>query len=745
MMAGRVMSAGSPNPAPLHGSKLTENNGLLDEASICNGINESASTFISDEDTHPLAIKLHGLLKTDMPLRTMREKSRMEVAGTKGAVVWLRARAERLRKVVSDVVPNGISKLRSISVNRTDEDSSFGIHVATSANGGLVVVHVASNSLVAGLIQAGDHILVLNQRLGIDCSLDNVNEIISSTSKLSLTVVRFTEDDGSRPQRTRLGTEPKPPKDWRKSKMYEMLLVKASGEPCGLSVKIAQSGNKRIVVINNVIPGGVAFRGGIKENDIIRTVNGSEAATMTGEQLTFLLQDTTIELAIERNPVLISQLTVESCSSKDKGAGTSMSESGQLSTTGSESGSDSATSPQVQRRNNARQPPQMLPRQNTVYLNNFAIPKSMPLLARRRATASGVPSSFTVPSMTKEQAKLALTGCRDGAYLFREARNVVVLSFAYKGDVKHFTLKMSLSSPFKDIDRALRKFVKYYSNKRGGKSGLPCTLSEYVMDAPALYESPGLNEALQSETGSDSDNDDGSACKDESNDDVTNGLIKRKITARRNHANSQEDDMHRELVDADGLPVSAGSSRLQSPASSSDSVVTARLPEDRNDDKLPVAGAETSTSTVDADHVMKDSAVPSVATDSCSANEKPSGPRRRKLVRGGNKKETPVLPAFQDALDALDDLDSFLNVYEQMHKDYESLDGTTSDSLPTKSYFSFKSLARNRQGFASLTTGPLAADHSNSMDRSSPSQGYIPSAHTAKQAVPYSQMMDTLF
>ena len=34
---------------------------------------------------------------------------------------------------------------------------------------------------------------------------------------------------------------------------------------------------------------------------------------------------------------------------------------------------------------------------------------------------------------------------------------------------------------------------------------------------------------------------------------------------------------------------------------------------------------------------------------------------RRKLVRGGNAKETPVLPAFKDAMEAIDDLIAYLD------------------------------------------------------------------------------------
>lgn len=41
-------------------------------------------------------------------------------------------------------------------------------------------------------------------------------------------------------------------------------------------------------------------------------------------------------------------------------------------------------------------------------------------------------------------------------------------------------------------------------------------------------------------------------------------------------------------------------------------------------------------------------------------------PRRRKLVRGGNKKETPVLPEYEEAVSALDELNYFLDQAESV-------------------------------------------------------------------------------
>ena len=47
-----------------------------------------------------------------------------------------------------------------------------------------------------------------------------------------------------------------------------------------------------------------------------------------------------------------------------------------------------------------------------------------------------------------------------------------------------------------------------------------------------------------------------------------------------------------------------------------------------------------------------------------AAAPKPGEPRRRKLVRGANKKETPVLKEFTEAIEALQSLELFLDLYE---------------------------------------------------------------------------------
>ena len=69
---------------------------------------------------------------------------------------------------------------------------------------------------------------------------------------------------------------------------------------------------------------------------------------------------------------------------------------------------------------------------------------------------------------------------------------------------------------------------------------------------------------------------------------------------------------------------------------------------------------------------------PQAATTGTAKPEKKE-PRRRKLVRGGNKKETPVLPEFKQAMAALDELNGFLDREESVSDVFNQSD---SDVLP---------------------------------------------------------------
>jgi hypothetical protein len=55
------------------------------------------------------------------------------------------------------------------------------------------------------------------------------------------------------------------------------------------------------------------------------------------------------------------------------------------------------------------------------------------------------------------------------------------------------------------------------------------------------------------------------------------------------------------------------------------------------------------------------------------------GPRRRKPVRGGNKREDPVLPEFEDALAALGELDSVLDEQGALNQALEAISASNGD------------------------------------------------------------------
>jgi SpoU rRNA methylase family enzyme len=79
------------------------------------------------------------------------------------------------------------------------------------------------------------------------------------------------------------------------------------------------------------------------------------------------------------------------------------------------------------------------------------------------------------------------------------------------------------------------------------------------------------------------------------------------------------------------------------------------------------------TSVHAAKPAVENSSAPKEATTTTAPTAAPAAeegaPRRRKLVRGGNKQEVKVLPEFQAALDAIADLESFLDEYESADKD----------------------------------------------------------------------------
>lgn len=728
-------------------------------------------------------LKIYGLLKGDPILSKMLDKCQAskglseEMQG-----VWLRARAERLRKLLVDNVPNGASKIHSVTIQRdlamSQTGVSYGFEIGYKTDEGHVITGVSTDGPAHNVIFRADHILIVNQQLAIDCNHEEMCKIFADSRKLNMTVLRFGEESStetptrrSRPQHrhadvvtANANSDATGPSPVMRSKpvTVELTVTRGPAEPLGLTLATIQAVGQATTTVSSVVAGGAADLAGIRSGDVVRSVNGRSTAGLSHK--TILDQIRTVVgamvFAVERDPALRPLTVVEADPSLFAMQRT-----------------ETSLSPVVRRRpKDGTDVKKNMQRRDTVYLSDVAVPKSLPLLARMRGGGGpkqAMPSSFAVPTLSKDDAKLILASSGDGAYLFREARGVIVLSVVHEGEVMHYTLKISLSLQFREVDKALRKFVKHYTNKRA--TGLPCTLTEYIMDMPSAAVDDGGNIASLGAA------DDDEALAMEAVGTVlasvptntqwegASQLSTRKVTARRDGStlafgqapigeSALDEDLDNDCLDEDGLPVrrspsnpspvqgeggrGAPQSSLQAvPQSQTEGPATFAMPPPPT--AAPAADAAAPAASAAAP------AAEATADGGSAAGEKK--PRRRKLVRGANAIQAKVLPEFQQALDALDDLDSFLNVYEEMHLDYESLEGEKAgkSGIGNKSFFSFKNLVKpTHKGFADLPSLPTPAGDgdTDSFDRSSRrGSAYAPGANIAKQPAKYAMAMDTLF
>ena len=655
-----------------------------------------------------------------------------------------------------DNVPNGQSKIHSVTIQRELQGGmSYGFEIGSKDDEGHVITAVSADGPAHNVIHRSDHILIVNQQLAIDCNHEEVCKIFADSRKLNMTVLRFGEESSTETP-TRRSRSPRRKADKvaanaagsspTKPVTVEMTVTRGPDEPLGLTLATIQAAGQATTTVSAVVIGGAADKAGIRSGDVVRSVNGLSTASSSHkailEQIRTAVGD--MKFAVERDPALRPVTVFEADPSLFAMQRT-----------------ETSLSPVVQRRpKDGTDKTKNMQRRDTIYLNHMAVPKSLPLLARMRGGGAkqATPSSFAVPTLSKDDAKLMLVSSGDGAYLFREARGVIVLSVVHEGEVKHYTLKISLSLPYREVDKALRKFVKHYSNRRANRSGgLPCTLTEYIMDMPfAAVEDSGAMANLGAAT-----SEDAAATAAETVDAVpgttwggASSLSTRKVTARRDGSSLEFGqapigestlDENDDCLDEDGLPV-------RSPANPSP------VQEEEQAASRPVTQSQSQTEGL-ATFAMPPppAAVPAADAAGPAAKEAADGgtdagekkPRRRKLVRGANVTEAKVLPAFQQALDALDDLDSFLNVYEEMHQDYESLEGEKASGngfVNEKSYFSFKNLVKpSHKGFADLPS--MAGVGSDGVTDSTDRSAYVPGGKIAKQPAPsaYAIAMDTLF
>jgi hypothetical protein len=147
-------------------------------------------------------LKIYGLLKSDPILSKMLAKCQAskglseEMQG-----VWLRARAERLRKLLVDNIPNGASKIHSVTIQRDPAMSqtgvSYGFEIGSKADEGHLITGVSTDGPAHNVIFRADHILIVNQQLAIDCNHEEMCKIFVDSRKLNMTVLRFGEESST--------------------------------------------------------------------------------------------------------------------------------------------------------------------------------------------------------------------------------------------------------------------------------------------------------------------------------------------------------------------------------------------------------------------------------------------------------------------------------------------------------------------------------------------------------------------
>lgn len=106
------------------------------------------------------------------------------------------------------------------------------------------------------------------------------------------------------------------------------------------------------------------------------------------------------------------------------------------------------------------------------------------------------------------------------------------------------------------------------------------------------------------------------------------------------------------------------------------------------------------------------------------------------------------MPEYAQALSALDDLDNFLNAYEEMHSQYENMEGPkAAPSKKAAAKFPFK---KNTRGSATLTSTPpstskLTAPTDSTGSHASSAEGDTVAKHAQEGKVTtYASLMDSL-
>jgi len=659
------------------------------------------------------------LLREDRVLAVLKAK-----AGQVPEKLLGRAKRQRVKEVVQAKLA-GV-ELHELLVDR--QPAGYGFEVGTTEDSGHTVSAISKGGAVVGLLTAGDILVAINDSLLCDATHESVvSTITAATAAINVLVARPAQL--SQPKST-----------------VRVTIPRKNSEPLGLRLSTSMALEDGVPVgptlVQQCTQAGLAHSAGLHAGDVIAAVNG---VNVEGYEHAVILR----AINSARNQVVIDvhRHTI------DTGA---------------------ASSNSVLRRNTGGSEVNNAARRRTVYAGDVSVPKK-PMFGRFRAATNGLavmlPASIAVVEMGRELAEESLAFRESGSFLFREAHGRIVLSVVHESKVLHFTLQIELNQPYGDVEKHLRNFVKYYSGhpRRSERAGIPCPLREYVLGAPSQLMRQLLSDAQQSSSES------LDTSELENAYDASTSTVQREDKVK-----ADQHDLA--MAPCSTFIVSPGSpslSRAGGPKVSPKilgSMSSVANPNDRQDppgenrghrlqiandsfnDESAVDSSILKNSRVDEDGLplmspetemftsipaptarafkptLRRESSPTGATSPTTPKQVDSEqatPRRRKLVRGGNKKETPVLPEYQDALDALNDLDEALNKYDEMFDTLENLDGPKMDSQVSKKQFALASVrpTKNR-GFAELTSPEQI-----------PTLGDVPE----KKSSSYASLMDFLY
>lgn len=759
-----------------------------------NTSDHAQSKHAEGHDASPSAARAVRLLHDDPMLQQIRNK-----AERIGRDLCDEAGVERARELLQSAgLPCEIHDMSLFNSGR-----GFGFRVSTTRSLGHIVAHISEDGPAHDVLQKGDQLIAVNDRICLDLSHNAVVDRIRANGVASLMVARH-EDASASAQTEAAELEP------YKTKVS---FNREHGAVLGMKVASQSDGERKQSVITECKPDGIADSAGLRKGDILTEINGVSMVNAEHSVVMTALRGAVgrVTIQVERHPTALrKRLTSrrpdrnpseDSLENTTFGFGfppsadaspaeqTSSSSTAHRSENGNGEADDGVAD--VPRRQASRQDQGKLwNRRETVYDPAvLALPRK-PIFSRLRYNNSsggashGLPSSFAVSEMSGSDAETVLNGHPDGTFLFREAHGKIVLSMMHKGKVFNYVLQLSLAMPFKDLDRALRKFVKHYSSKRSARADIPCLLGDYLMSSthlPAPNAPTPPTRPVVAHIHHDND-DDEHVRKDSVVDGVAfveqRDAVGRKVTKRTGpslmppgmlqngtrqpsslafasrsfEGESRVDGVRLSdggRTDEDGLPMmsptGAGSDMfamgvVAKPTLSNDDVevVLNRASMDVGSGALsPVAPKSTIAPSSLASNAVTSAASKTATDDAKKATPADGKPRRRKLVRGGNRHETPVLPEYSAAMLALDDLDSFLNKYEEMHNEYENMSGPKSQSSQKKG--TLMTYLAPKKGSATLSR---EAKNSNNAP---PSNAYVPRHAQEDKGASFASLMDGLY